>query len=311
MSEYGFQSYPEMATIETFTTSEDRKLGSPALNNHQKHGRGVEIIRKAMKEEFGYTRTEDLDEFAYMSQLVQALGIRQAIDAHRSQHDRCAGTLCWQLNDCWPVASWSSIDYTGRWKALHYQLREAYSNVAVTAHVNDNQTVDFYLVNDSLSTVKGTMKITAFALDGTKTQVLVSKQVSASPNSGKKVSVCHSSDLKDMRANQVCLVAQLESDGKVLAQKVCFFVKPGELSLRSETIHQEFKNYGDRFELTLTCPTFCYGVQVRETTGKDVRWSDNYFHLLPNVPKTIYGYYDQMDGEPKLAVRCWPLTIGR
>ena len=86
MSEYGFQSYPEMATIETFTTPEDRKLGSPALNNHQKHGRGVEIIRKAMKEEFGYTRTDDLDEFAYMSQLVQALGIRQAIDAHRSQH---------------------------------------------------------------------------------------------------------------------------------------------------------------------------------------------------------------------------------
>lgn len=310
MSEYGFQSYPEMATIETFTRPEDRKLGSPALNNHQKHGRGVEIIRKAMKEEFGYTRTDDLDEFAYMSQLVQALGICQAIDAHRSQHDKCAGTLYWQLNDCWPVASWSSIDYTGRWKALHYRLREAYANVSIATHYSDNQTVEFCLVNDSGSAVKGTMKVTAFALDGTQSQVLVSKQVGASPNSSKKVSVCHSSDLKDLRVDQVCLVAQLESEGKVLAQKVSFFVKPGELSLRRETIHQELKNYGDHFELTLTCPTFCYGVQVKETTGKDVRWSDNYFHLLPNVPKTIYGYYDvQFDGEPELVVRCWPLAI--
>ena len=306
MSEYGFQSYPEMATIETFTTPEDRKLGSPALNNHQKHGRGVEIIRKAMKEEFGYTRTDDLDEFAYVSQLVQADGIRRAIDAHRSQHDRCAGTLCWQLNDCWPVASWSSIDYTGRWKALHYQLRAAYANVAVTAHVNDNQSVDFYLVNDSLSAVKGTWKVTAMALDGYKSQVLTSKQVNVASGSSKLVATCNPADLKGLRPDQVCLVAQFEHDGKVLAEKVCFFVKPGQLKLQRDEIRRDLKCFGDYFELTLTCPTFCYGVQVMETTGKDVRWSDNYFHLLPNVPKTIYGYYDvQMDGEPAVIVRSW------
>ena len=306
MSEYGFQSYPEMATIETFTTPEDRKLGSPALNNHQKHGRGVEIIKKAMKEEFGYTRTDDLDEFAYVSQLVQALGIRQAIDAHRSQHDKCAGTLYWQLNDCWPVASWSSIDYTGRWKALHYRLREAFANVVVTAHVNDNQSVDFYLVNDSLSSVKGMLKITAMALDGSKSQELVSKQVSVSPDNSKLVATCNSAELKGLRADQVCLVAQFEHNGKVLAEKVCFFVKPGQLKHQRNEIRQELKCFGDHFELTLTCPTFCYGVQVRETTGKDVRWSDNYFNLLPNVPKTIYGYYDvQMDGEPAVTVRSW------
>ena len=306
MSEYGFQSYPEMATIETFTTAKDRKLGSPALNNHQKHGRGVEIIRKAMKEEFGYTRIDDLDEFAYVSQLVQADGIRRAIDAHRSQHDKCAGTLYWQLNDCWPVASWSSIDYTGRWKALHYQLREAYANVAVTAHVNDNQSVDFYLVNDSLSAVKGTWKITAMALDGSKSQNLTSKQVSVAPNSSKLVSTCNPADLKGLHADQVCLVAQFEHNSQVLAEKVCFFVKPGQLKLQRNEIRQDLKCFGDYFELTLTCPAFCYGVQVMETTGKDVRWSDNYFNLLPNVPKTIYGYYDgQLDGEPTVKVRSW------
>ena len=306
MSEYGFQSYPEMATIETFTTPEDRKLGSPALNNHQKHGRGVEIIRKAMKEEFDYTRTDDLDEFTYVSQLVQAEGIRRAIDAHRSQHDKCAGTLYWQLNDCWPVASWSSIDYTGCWKALHYRLREAFANVVVTTHVNDNQSIDFYLVNDSLSSVKGILKITAMALDGSKSQELVNKQASASPSSSKLVATCNPADLKGLRSDQVCLIAQFEHDGKVLAEKVCFFVKPGQLKFQRDEIHQELKNYGDHFELTLTCPTFCYGVQVMETTGKDVRWSDNYFNLLPNVPKTIYGYYDvQMDGKPVVKVRSW------
>ncbi|MBQ3751719.1 MAG: glycoside hydrolase family 2 protein [Bacteroidales bacterium] len=299
MSEYGFQSYPEMATIETFTTEADRKLGSPALNNHQKHGRGVEIIRKAMREEFGYTRTDNLEEFAYMSQLVQALGIRRAIDAHRIQHDRCAGTLCWQLNDCWPVASWSSIDYTGRWKALHYQFKEAYQNVALCV---DQQ--DVYVVNDQMAAVNGEVRWQLFALDGTPLNERQSVRVKLPADQALKVLSLDAGKLHVSPATTYALV-QLSLNGSPHAERVVFFTSLGKMKFESGEIRQELKNFGDHFELTLTSPTFCYGVHVTETTGKEVKWSDNYFSLIPNVPKTIYGYYDgKLEDEPMVAVRC-------
>lgn len=304
MSEYGFQSYPEMSTIVTFAPEDQRTLASPVMRNHQKHGRGVEIIRKAMQEEFGYTKTDNLDEFAYMSQLVQALGIRQAIDAHRIQHDRCAGTLCWQLNDCWPVASWSSIDYTGRWKALHYQFKEAYQNVAVCVDpVNDEK--DVYVVNDQLTAVNGEVRWQLFALDGTPLNECQSVRVKVPSDHAMKVLSLDAKKLKISPAKTFALV-QLFLDGKLHAERVVFFTSLGKMKFESGDIQQELKNYGDHFELTLTSPTFCYGVHVTETTGKDVKWSDNYFNLLPNVPKTICGYYDgQLDSEPVVAVRCW------
>ena len=299
MSEYGFQSYPEMATIETYTTEADRKLGSPALNNHQKHGRGVEIIRKAMREEFGYTRTDNLEEFAYMSQLVQALGIRRAIDAHRIQHDRCAGTLCWQLNDCWPVASWSSIDYTGRWKALHYQFKEAYQNVALCV---DQQ--DVYVVNDQMAAVNGEVRWQLFALDGTPLNERQSVRVKVPADQALKVLSLDAGKLHVSPATTYALV-QLSLNGSPHAERVVFFTSLGKMKFESGEIRQELKSFGDHFELTLTSPTFCYGVHVTETTGKEVKWSDNYFNLLPNVPKTIYGYYDgKLEDEPMVAVRC-------
>ncbi len=299
MSEYGFQSYPEMATIETFTTEADRKLGSPALNNHQKHGRGVEIIRKAMREELGYTRTDNLEEFAYMSQLVQALGIRRAIDAHRIQHDRCAGTLCWQLNDCWPVASWSSIDYTGHWKALHYQFKEAYRNVALCV---DQQ--DVYVVNDQMAAVNGEVRWQLFALDGTPLNERQSVRVKVPADQALKVLSLDAEKLHVSPATTYALV-QLSLNGSPHAERVVFFTSLGKMKFESGDIRQEIKNFGDHFELTLTSPTFCYGVHVTETTGKEVKWSDNYFNLLPNVPKTIYGYYDgKLEDEPMVAVRC-------
>lgn len=303
MTEYGFQSYPEMATIETFTTPEERHLGSPSLNNHQKHGRGVEIIRKAMAEDFHYTKTDDLDEFAYVSQLVQAEGIVQAIDAHRIQHDKCRGTLYWQLNDCWPVASWSSIDATGRWKALHYRLKEAYANVAIAVQHHEDNTIDVYLVNDGLKAMKGELKVSAYEVSGSKFQVSSFKgEVGA--DKATKVCALRPDDFKDVAANRTALKLQFVVDGKAVAERIAYFVKPGELKWTKGDIQQKIENHGDYLEITLTSPTLQYGVQLTEATGKEVKWSDNYFDLLPNEPKTVRCYYDDLNGEkPKVKVR--------
>ncbi|MBP5341581.1 MAG: hypothetical protein J6Y52_04395 [Bacteroidales bacterium] len=129
MSEYGFQSYPMLSTIRRFCPEEQLYIDSPTLRSHQKHGRGREIIDKAMRQYYGVdSKTLDLEDFCYVSQLLQAWGTGYGIFQHIKQQPHCMGTLYWQLNDCWPVASWSSIDYYGNWKALHYRAQVLFSD---------------------------------------------------------------------------------------------------------------------------------------------------------------------------------------
>ena len=127
MSEYGFQSYPMLSTIKQFCPEDQLYIDSPTLRSHQKHARGLQIIDKAMRQYYGFdSKSLSLEDFCYVSQLLQAWGTGYGILCHISD-PRCDGTLYWQLNDCWPVASWSSIDYYGNWKALHYRAQALYS----------------------------------------------------------------------------------------------------------------------------------------------------------------------------------------
>ena len=127
MSEYGFQSYPDYSTVCRYCPEDERHIGSPTMRSHQKHGRGREIIDKAMMRYYGVdSRTLSLEDYCYVSQLLQAWGVGYAIYCHRMAQPHCMGTLYWQLDDCWPVASWSSIDCYGNWKALHYTARELF-----------------------------------------------------------------------------------------------------------------------------------------------------------------------------------------
>ncbi|MBQ8703645.1 MAG: hypothetical protein IJ524_04660 [Bacteroidales bacterium] len=128
MSEYGFQSYPMLSTIKQFCPEDQLYIDSPTLRSHQKHGRGLQIIDKAMRQYYGFdSKSLSLEDFCYVSQLLQAWGTGYGILCHISD-PRCDGTLYWQLNDCWPVASWSSIDYYGNWKALHYRAQALFDD---------------------------------------------------------------------------------------------------------------------------------------------------------------------------------------
>lgn len=131
MSEYGFQSYPDWSTVQRYCPEEQRYLDSPSMRAHQKHPRGLQIVTKAMKETLGLDPERlSLEDFCFASQLLQAWGVGYGIFQHLSQQPHCMGTLYWQLNDSWPVASWSSIDFYGNWKALHYRAKELYSDTA-------------------------------------------------------------------------------------------------------------------------------------------------------------------------------------
>ena len=129
MSEYGFQSYPMLSTIRQFCPEDQLYIDSPTLRSHQKHPRGREIIDKAMRQYYGFdSKTLNLEDYCYVSQLLQAWGTGFGIFQHIKHQPHCAGTLYWQLNDCWPVASWSSIDYYGNWKALHYRAQALFAD---------------------------------------------------------------------------------------------------------------------------------------------------------------------------------------
>ncbi len=131
MSEYGFQSYPDWSTVCRYCPADQRDINSPTMRSHQKHPRGLQIITKAMKETLGVDPASlSLEDFCYASQLLQAWGVGYGIFQHLKQQPHCMGTLYWQLNDSWPVASWSSIDYYGNWKALHYRVQALYSDSA-------------------------------------------------------------------------------------------------------------------------------------------------------------------------------------
>ena len=117
MSEYGFQSFPQIETVNTYTVPADHDINSPVMMAHQRHPRGNQLIREYMLRE--YPEPKDFESFLYVSQVLQAEGIKIGAEHLRRIMPHNMGSLYWQINDCWPVASWSSLDYTGRWKALH------------------------------------------------------------------------------------------------------------------------------------------------------------------------------------------------
>ncbi|KIP99129.1 beta-mannosidase [Agrobacterium tumefaciens] len=167
-SEFGFQSYTSMPVIQTYADAKDMNISSPVIELHQKNAGGNERIAGTMFRYFRFPK--DFANFLYISQVQQALAIKTAVEYWRSLKPHCMGTLYWQLNDTWPVASWSSLDYGGSWKALHYAARRFFQPVAVSAIPSDDgKIVRFSAVNDTMEEVDIDMNIFALATDGTRT----------------------------------------------------------------------------------------------------------------------------------------------
>lgn len=145
-AEYGFQSFPELATLASFSKPTDWKLDSPVMKYHQKSYVGNSMIAKHANLLYG--KTSDFQRFVYFSQLTQAKAVGIAVVAHRTTYPRCAGTLYWQFNDCWPAPTWSSIDYFGRWKALQYQVKNDFKDVTIAAKIDTLGKEKYVLISD-------------------------------------------------------------------------------------------------------------------------------------------------------------------
>src|ERR1041384_2001652 len=163
MSEYGFQSFPNIETVKAYTIESDRDIESPIMLAHQRHPRGNQLVREYMLRD--YAQPKDFESFLYVSQVLQAEGIRLGAEHLRRIMPHNMGSLYWQINDCWPVASWSSIDYFGRWKALKYYARRFYNDLLISPSVQ-NGYLKMFVVSDRTKPVPAQIRVTLMNFEG-------------------------------------------------------------------------------------------------------------------------------------------------
>jgi len=301
MTEYGFQSFPEMRTIRSFAKPEDFDIRSTVMQAHQKNKGGNERILTYMLRE--YHEPKDFASFVYLSQVQQAEIIKIGAEHLRRQRPRTMGSLYWQLNDCWPVASWASIDYYGRWKALHYYARRFYDDVLVSPFLHDDK-VDVYVVSDKLQPLSGTIhtRLLDFSgnalLDQTK-DIQIPAQSSAIYLTFDKADLTAKAD-----PHRTFLVFDLEVAGKKVSRNLMFFDATHNLELpAAPKIDTTLGRTGADYTITLQSSKLARGVYI-SFADLDVESSDNYFDLLPgeSVAVTLKSSatLDQLKGALKV-----------
>jgi beta-mannosidase len=282
MSEYGFQSFPEWRTIESFTKPEDRELTSEVMLLHQKHLKGNQLIKKYMAQYFKVPKS--FKDFVYVSQLLQAEGIGKAIEAQRRAKPVCMGTLYWQLNDVWPVASWSSIDNFGRWKALHHKVKEVYQPILLSPVIEKDE-FRVHIVNDGL-VAGGNLQIQVYDFTG-RNLLVDGKDVVIKTNSSE---LQYSTPLKNLfadmgNAQNVYVVLTLKQEGKDPIERITYLAPPKDLNLMKMTIVKEVSNVADGFQLKIKAPYLMKNVYLY--TNTEGVFDKNYFDLLPNREEVI------------------------
>ncbi len=275
MSEFGFQSFPSYETIKYINGTESISVSTEAFDTHQKHPRGYSIIRNYMARD--YPIPDNDEDYVYVSQLLQANGMVMGFEAQRRAKPYNMGTLYWQLNDCWPVISWSSIDFLGNWKAMHYKTKKAFKDVLISSRVIDD-VLNTYVVNDDLEAYEGSLDIEILDFNG-KVLHQISKPITVKANSSE---MQYQLDLSDLGINkeEVCIV--LEFEGEV---SIFYLAKYKDLKLKQGEIQRDLTKTETGFAIELSSSILQKDVFLH--SDEKGHFSDNFFDLLPNEPKII------------------------
>ena len=289
LSEFGFQSFPAVKTIEQFTAPEDRNIFSYVMEKHQKNAGANGKILQYMSQMYLYP--ESLELLVYVSQLLQAEAIRYGVEHFRRNRGRCMGCVYWQLNDCWPVASWSSIDYYGRWKALHYFAKRFFAPVllsceeegALSSSMNVNEenrrirkTARFCVTNETRERITGVIR---WSLRDASSRIHQQGQycVEAEP-----LSVCSFPQMEfteaDMR--RWYLSYELWIGDRRVSHGSSLFVPPKHFEFEDPQL--EVWQEGEM--VCIRSSAFAKGVELGNKDG-DLLLSDNYFDMDAGVER--------------------------
>jgi beta-mannosidase len=277
MSEYGFQSFPQIETVNTYTVPADHDIKSPVMMAHQRHPRGNQLIREYMLRE--YPEPKDFESFLYVSQVLQAEGIKIGAEHLRRIMPHNMGSLYWQINDCWPVASWSSIDYTGRWKALQYYARRFYSEILVSPQ-EENGNINVFVVSDQVQPAAAQLNLSLLDFDGNK---LWGQQqdIEVAPLKSKSYLTIPIDKLMAAQdPKRVLLFTEVVVGGKRVSSNEHFFKPYKELAVPRPQIKTDIMPVRGGFKVTVSADKFARAVYL-SAPGFVGSFSDNYFDLIP------------------------------
>ncbi|HEV2763688.1 MAG TPA: glycoside hydrolase family 2 protein, partial [Pyrinomonadaceae bacterium] len=277
MSEYGFQSFPSIETVKSYASPADYDIQSAVMLAHQKHPRGNQLIREYMLRE--YPEPKDFESFLYVSQVLQAEGIRLGTEHFRRIRPRNMGALYWQVNDCWPVASWSGMDYFGRWKALHFYARRFFADLLLSPD-EENGELKFYVVSDRTARTPAALRVRLMDFEG-RTLSERTESVDVAPLQSRSYLGLRLNELLNGRdPSKVFLHGELSVAGKVVSANTHFFRPYKELSMPPATVSAEVTAARGASVITLTTGRLARAVHL-SAGGLDGTFSDNYFDLLP------------------------------
>lgn len=283
LSEFGFQSFPCLKTVETFTTPEDRNIFSRVMEMHQRNKAANGKILDYLSATYLYPASFEM--LLYASQLLQADAIRYGIEHFRRHRGRCMGTVVWQLNDIWPVASWASIDYYGRWKALHYAEKRAFAPIMISCEeigelserpfcieqpAPIEKSARLHVANETMETVKGIVK---WELRNPDSSILCSGEEKITVPALDGVWL----DKQDFSAYDelaVYLSYSFEAEGQVVSENTCLFTAPKHFAFENPRL--TCRREGE--ELVLSASAYAKNVEIQGVDG-DVKLADNFFDM--------------------------------
>lgn len=298
MSEFGYQSFPELKTVRAFTNEEDRaSVVTPIMRWHQRSSgpdgnqRMVDMINHYFNPPKGFETT------LWLSQITQALGIKMGAEHWRQTMPKSMGCVFWQYNDTWPGMSWSSVDYFGRWKALHYAARRFYAPLLVSGleHPEDG-TIDIFLTNDELKSRSGKLTWNITDVNGQSLESGYARVEMPEQKNFLAKTLDLNKHVQKVGANNLLAWLTLEAGGKVVSENLVTLTKPKELKLSDPKLVATVEQKRHEFVITVKAEKPALWVWV-EIEGHDAKLSDNFFHLGSGMSRKVSGTLMNESGE--------------
>jgi beta-mannosidase len=282
MSEYGFQSWPSEQTLRGYIDSADWDVDSAAIRNRQKSYKGNAPILKFLRPLYG--EPKDFSAFLTLSQLLQRDAMTLAIEAHRMKSPHCMGTLYWQLGDCWPGASWSTVDFDGVWKPAHYALKRLYAPYLIHSEIK-NDSLWIKIANDQFArNVRLVVHMGSFTGD---TLGIFAKSFLLQKGVATYIKLPLNTFAEDFQPQSTFISTVVSSEGKALASDIRYFVSPKAMTLPEPQLKFNVTAEASGFWLEIESPTLVKDLEIKTKAAK-IHCSENFIDLLPNSPHRIH-----------------------